>query len=142
MNKEPRFLPPKGLDMLHLASTDGHSCVIYRIDPADGKPGSIIPDRFRKQAVGEGCDVVGLNLNDEGGGAGPTKEDLILAAITAVMERQAPDELEGDGRAKLAAVSKQVGFKVTKVQYEAAWPKFVESLGAGDKDEDDDGVDD
>ncbi|WFS20644.1 hypothetical protein P9K38_10010 [Pseudomonas sp. 905_Psudmo1] len=140
MSNAPRFLPPKGLDMLHLANTDGHSCVIYRVDPADGKPGSVIPDRFRKQAVGEGCDVVGLNLNEPEQGDELTKNGLIMAAIKAVMERQNPEELAGDSRPKVAAISKQAGFKVTKEQFEAVWPQFVESLGEEDKDND--GVDD
>lgn len=136
MSNTPRFLPPKGLDMLHLANTDGHSCVIYRVDPDDGKPGSIIPDRFRKQAVGEGCDVVGLNFKEPEQGDELTKSGLIMAAIKVVMERQDPEELAGDSRPKVAAISKQAGFKVTKEQFEAVWPQFVESLGADDKEED------
>lgn len=136
MSNQPRFLPPEGKPEFHLASTDGHSCVIYKISPEDNKPGTIIPERFRKLAVGEGCGVVGLDFQgDEGSVA--NKTDLIIAAIAAVLDRQQADELEGDGRPKLAAVGKQAGFKVTKTQFDAAWPQYVDGLGAEDEGQDD-----
>lgn len=137
MSNQPRFLPPKGKSEFHLASTDGHSCVIYKVSPDDSKPGTIIPERFRKLAVGEGCGVVGLDF-DESADDGAGMADLIIAAIAAVMDRQQADELAGDGRPKIAAVTKQAGFKVTKTQFDAAWPQYVDSLGADDEDEDQD----
>lgn len=140
MSNQPRFLPPEGMSEKHLANTDGHSCVIYAICPNDKKKGTIVPDRFRKLAIGEGCGVVGLSL-DSGSDTAASKTDLIVAAITAVMERQDAAELEGDGRPKLAAIAKQAGFKATKTQFDAAWPLYVESLGAGDEEEDEDQAD-
>lgn len=136
MSNQPRFLPPENKAEFHLASTDGHSCVIYKISPEDNKPGTVIPDRFRKLAVGEGCGVVGLDFQGEEGSVA-NKTDLIIAAIAAVLDRQQADELEGDGRPKLAAVGKQAGFKVTKTQFDAAWPQYVDGLGADDEGQDD-----
>jgi hypothetical protein len=137
MSNQPRFLPPEGKPEFHLASTDGHSCVIYQVSPEDNKPGTIIPERFRKLAVGEGCGVVGLDFNAKAD-AGANKTDLIVAAIGAVLDRQQADELEGDGRPKVAAVGKQAGFKVTKTQFDAAWPQYVDSLGTDDDSDDQD----
>lgn len=134
MSNQPRFLPPEGKTEFHLATTEGHSCVIYKISPEDNKPGTVIPDRFRKLAVGEGCGVVGLDFQGEEGGV-TDKTGLIIAAIAAVLDRQQADELEGDGRPKLAAVGKQAGFKVTKTQFDAAWPQYVDGLGTDDEDE-------
>lgn len=133
---DPRFLPPKGKSEHHMAGTDGHSCVIYLIDPNDQKKGTVIPERFRRQAVGDNCGIVGLESEEEEGGTSAELTDLIIAAIAAVMERQLPDELGGDGRAKVAAVGKQAGFKVTKAQFEDAWPKYVDGLGAGEDGDD------
>lgn len=137
MSNQPRFLPPEGKAEFHLAGTDGHSCVIHRVSPEDNKPGTIIHDRFRKLAIGEGCGVVGLDFN-EGDQSAATKNDLIIQAMGAVLNRQQDDELEGDGRPKIAAVSKQAGFKVTKPQYEAAWPLYLRSLSTADQDDQDD----
>lgn len=131
---DPRFLPPKGKSEHHMAGTDGHSCVIYLIDPNDQKKGTVIPERFRRQAVGDNCGIVGLESEEEPGGNPEELTGLIVAAIAAVMERQSPDELGGDGRAKVAAVTKQAGFKVTKAQFDEAWPKYVDGLGADDED--------
>lgn len=135
---EPRFLPPKGKSELHMAITaGGHSCVVYGTDPADGKKGTVIPERFRKIAIGEGCGIVGIDDGDDQEGGEQSKDALIIAAITAVMERQAPDELDAQGAAKLAAVKKQAGFNVTKVQLDAAWAKYVDGLGDDESDSDD-----
>ncbi|WP_447593530.1 hypothetical protein [Aquipseudomonas campi] len=134
---EPRFLPPKGKTEIHLATTEGgHSCVIYAIDPTDKKKGTIIPDRFRKLAIAENCGIVGIDDGEDESNTSPSKNDLIVAAITKIMERQIPEELEGDGRPKVAVVKKEAGFNVTKAQFEAAWPLYVEGLGAEDEGED------
>lgn len=135
MSNQPRFLPPSGMSEKHLANTDGHSCVIYLEDPKDKKKGTIIPDRFRKLAVAEGCGIVGISEDDGGSKGLPTKSDLIVKAIAEVLERQVAEELEGDGRPKVAAVGKQAGFKVTKTQFDEAWPKYVDSLESEDEDE-------
>lgn len=137
MSNQPRFLPPEGKTEFHLATTDGHSCVIYSISPDDNKPGTVIPERFRKIAVGEGCGIVGLDFKGVEGGV-TDKTSLIIAAIGAVLDRQEEGELEGNGRPKLAAVGKQAGFKVTKTQFDAAWPQYVDSLDADDDNDDQD----
>lgn len=137
MSNQPRFLPPSGMSEKHLAGTDGHSCVIYLEDPKDKKKGTIIPDRFRKLAVAEGCGIVGISEDEDGGEGQPTKSELIIKAIAEVMKRQDAEELEGDGRPKVKAVGKQAGFNVTKTQFEAEWPLYVESLGDEDESQDD-----
>lgn len=133
MSNQPRFLPPEGLREKHLATTDGHTCVIFDKCPQDGQRGTIVPDRFRKLAIGEGCGVVGLDFTDNNDG-GANKTDLIIAAIAAVLDRQDAEELGGDGRPKVAAVGKQAGFKVTKDQFDAAWPQYVDGLDDGEDD--------
>ena len=137
MSNQPRFLPPEGKKEFHLATTDGHSCVIHEVCPVDKKPGTVIPERFRKLAIGEGCGVVGLDFT-QSKSQSVNKTDLIIAAIAAVLDRQQADELEGDGRPSLAAVGKEAGFKVTKTQFDAAWPQYVDSLGADDDNDDQD----
>lgn len=129
MSNNPRFLPPEGRMSIQLANTDGHSFVIDAINPEDGKPGTEVPLRFRKMAIAEGCGIVGIDTGDGQDNTSDTeKTDLIIKAIAAVMERQAPEELNGDGRPTIAALKKQAGFGVNKGQFEAAWPLYVESL--------------
>ena len=87
MSNQPRFLPPEGKKEFHLATTDGHSCVIHEVCPVDKKPGTVIPERFRKIAIGEGCGVVGMDFT-QGKSQAASKTDLIIAAIAAVLDRQ------------------------------------------------------
>ena len=60
MSNQPRFLPPEGKKEFHLATTDGHSCVIHEVCPVDKKPGTVIPERFRKIA-GVATDTIELS---------------------------------------------------------------------------------
>lgn len=129
---EPRFLPPEGKSEHHIARTDGHSIVIHSIFPDDSRPGTPIPLSFRADAIGAGCGIVGIDLASTGPAAKTDKGSLIAAAIAAVMERQDPAELEGDGRPSLDALKKQAGFGVTKAQLEAAWVVYVDGLDGDD----------
>ena len=81
--------------------------------------------------------IASLGWCGENAGQFDGRLQLLGAAIAAVLDRQQADELEGDGRPSLAAVGKEAGFKVTKTQFDAAWPQYVDSLGADDEDQDD-----
>lgn len=129
MSHEPRFLPPPGMPLLQLAGTDGHTCVIYPVDPADDLPGTIIPARFRGAAIAACCLVVGIDLGEADQAGTVSSKDLVRQAIEAVLARDNPDELEGDGRPRLAAVKKQAGFGVTKLQLDEAWTAYTDDLG-------------
>ncbi|WP_431484202.1 hypothetical protein [Pseudomonas solani] len=130
-----RFLPPEGQELHHISRTDGHSIVIHLIDPSDGKDGTSVPVRFRKDAVADGCRVVGMDLGEDGGPPDGQKTTIIVEAIKVILERKDEGELNGDGRPNLNALKKQAGFGVTRDEFEAAWEIFEKGL-------DDDGQDD
>lgn len=135
-NNEVRFLPAPGSDPAegtHISLTSGHACRVFAIGP-DGKKGTAIPMMFRKHAVAVGCGIVGIEEpapapKEEG------KQDLIVAAITQLIEAGSPDTLDGNGRPKLAEVKKVAGFNVLKKDLDDAWGVFVAQLGDDDKDE-------
>lgn len=126
---EVRFLPAPGSDPVegtHIALTSGHACRVFASGP-DGKKGTAIPVMFRKHAVAMGCGIVGIEEpapppKEEG------KQDLIVAAITQLVEAGIPDTLDGNGRPKLAEVKKAAGFNVQKKEMDDAWAVFVEQL--------------
>lgn len=123
-----RFLPPLGQELHHISRTDGHSIVIYLIDPSDDKEGTSVPLRFRKDAIADGCRVVGVDLGEDGGPPEGQKTTIIVEAIQAILDRKDEGELNGDGRPNLNALKKQAGFGVTREEFEAAWVIFEESL--------------
>lgn len=127
MSDDIRFSPPQGLTSLSIALLTGHSLCIHSVHPVDGKAGTPVPVRFRKEAISRGCDPVGVEV-DEGEDEGKTKSDLILDAIEAVIQRNDAYEVEADGTPKLAAVKKQAGFGITKPEFEAAFEAFKLSL--------------
>lgn len=126
-----RFLPAKGdeAEGTHIAMTSGHACRVKLIG-ADGERGTPIPLMFRKAAIAQGCGVVGIDEDQDEGEeeAGPTKQDLIVKAITELVEGNDPAMLEGDGRPKLEAVKKAAGFNVSKKMFDDAWGVFTDSL--------------
>ena len=128
MAENVRLLPPEGRSSLSIAILSGHSICIYGVFPEDGKPGTPVPVKFRKQALEAGCNPVGFTVEDEE--ADPdTKSALILKAIEAIVERNNADDFNGDGRPSLKTVKAQVGFGLTASELNAAWESFEKSLG-------------
>jgi hypothetical protein len=127
MSDTLRFNPPSGMNSLSIALLSGHSMCIHRVHPTDQLPGTEIPVRFRKEALAKGCAPVGVDI-DEDEEQGDTKSDLILKAVEAVIDRNDSDEVDANGRPKLAAVKKQAGMNVTKVELDAAFDAFEKSL--------------
>lgn len=128
MSDDIRLNPPSGLNAFSLVSLSGHSLCIHRINPLDGEPGTPTPVKFRKDAFAAGCSVVGVDVDESEEDAGGEKAALILKALESVVERNSPDEVDANGRPKLAAVKKEAGFGVTKVELDAAFTAFEASL--------------
>jgi len=127
MSDTLRFNPPSGMNSLSIALLSGHSMCVHRQHPTEDQPGTAIPVRFRKEALAKGCSPVGVDI-DEDEEQSDTKSDLILKAVEAVIDRNDSDEVDANGRPKLAAVKKQVGFTITKVELDAAFDTFEKSL--------------
>lgn len=128
MSDDIRLNPPYGTNLHSLVSLSGHSLCIHRTHPIDGLAGTPVPVKFRKDAFSAGCTVVGVNVDEEEE-APKTKAELILEALEAVISRDTKEEIEASGRPTLEAVSKQVGFTVTKPHLEKAFAVFEKSLG-------------
>lgn len=124
-----RFLPAQDSDHegTHLAMTSGHACRVHAIGP-DGKPGTWIPPKFRKMAIAAGCGIVGIEEPKAPRVDNTTKQSLIVEAIGTVLERNDPEELQGDGRPNVEAIKAIVGFNVTKKMYDDAFGVFSDAL--------------
>lgn len=127
MSDTLRFNPPSGMNSLSIALLTGHSMCVHRTHPEDQLPGTPIPVRFRKEALAKGCAPVGVDIEEDEEQTA-TKSELILKAVEAVIERNDADEVDANGRPKLAAVKKEAGFNVTKVELDAAFDDFEKSL--------------
>jgi len=132
---ELRFLPPDGEDELHIGLTSGHSTFVYRLHPDDGKPGTPIDPRYRKEAIARGCEIVGMEADEEPGSSIPNQHQLIIQAIEAIVQADQPETFDATGRPLIEVVKKQAGFNISKRAYDEAWVEFEASLneagGAG-----------
>lgn len=125
-----RFLPAQEAhdEGTHIALTTGHACRVYETDPKDGKRGTVIPTMFHKPAIASGCGVVGIAEQELEQEPDANKQELIVEAISKVIEAGNESDLDGQGRPKLASVKKTAGFNILKGDLDAAWEAFVESL--------------
>lgn len=130
MAEEQRMIPPQGQESVPVFIPSGQSVRVYRTHPEDGKEGSVVPTKFKKEAFKLGCVFVGEEYDeDDGMKPAQSQEELIVAAIRAILHRDDPDEIEADGRPKLATVKDEAGFGVTRAQLTSAWAVFEKSLG-------------
>lgn len=127
--KELRFLPNPDSDAegTQVALLSGHITRVYATGP-DGKPGTPIDQRFHKAAIGEGCSVVGVVDPTAQPADDQNKRGLIVEAIEAIVESGDADDLDGNGRPKIAVVKGIAGFGITKSELDAAWAVFAASL--------------
>ncbi|KTT33821.1 hypothetical protein SB18R_03290 [Pseudomonas oryzihabitans] len=129
-----RFLPPTGHDQLHIGLTSGHSTIVYRLNPEDGKPGTPIQQRYRKEAIARGCEIEGMEDEEEVSEEPTDHHQLIIQAIEAIIQADQPESFDENGRPLIEVVKKQAGFNITKREYDAAWVDFEESLNQPDGD--------
>ncbi|HGW4494025.1 TPA: hypothetical protein ACNIE0_000449 [Pseudomonas aeruginosa] len=125
-----RFLPAEDADHegTQVALSSSHITRVYDVSPEDGKRGTWIHQRFRKAAIAAGCSIVGIGDHEEPEGDDGSKLALIVVAIEKLVETNAPETLNNEGKPKLAAVKKTAGIGITKTELDAAWAKFVADL--------------
>lgn len=121
---------------IHLALTSGHTAVVTR-EPVE------LHAMFAKEAISRGC--LPGNLTEEeavliatGGQAqdpGFVRLDKLIEGINKMLDSSDEANFTNDGRPRVDAVSKTVGFTVTREEVATAWEKVSADLkkagGAG-----------
>lgn len=127
--KELRFLPNPESDAegTQVPLLSGHIARVYAKGP-DGKPGTPLESRFQKAAIQAGCSVVGVSDHVNEASNDQEKVALIVRAIETVVETGDSDDLDGQGRPKLAVVKRVAGFGITKSELDTAFAAFTADL--------------
>lgn len=107
-----KFKAP-GLSAVVVSLKSGHT---FAIKPE----GSDVPEQFRAAAIAAGCTSVALGKPKKGDQA-PTKSDLLVAAIDKMLDTDDEGAFDGDGKPNLEALSKVVGFNVSREERDAAF---------------------
>jgi hypothetical protein len=103
---------------IFIALTTGHTCVI-------GPALIEVEPRFHREAVARGAIPEGMAASVAlVGGHEATTTELIAKAVRAMVADADGDEFGNDGRPKATAISKRVGFTVSREQRDAAWAEL------------------
>ena len=124
-----RMIPPKGKDSVPVFNPAGQSMRVYRHHPTDEKEGTVVGQKFKKQALLLGCIFVGdVYDEDDELALAKSPQELIVDAIEKILSRDDAVEIENDGRPKMEVVKREVGFAVTRAQLTSAWAVFEATL--------------
>lgn len=110
-----KFYPPEGAQELQIALTSGHTCLIT-------EDGNEIPALFHKEAIAKGCRIENV-VDAKVDSADPQfdRRAKIAEAIDDMVDAGDQEEFTNDGKPDVRAVSKRVGFNVTREERDEIW---------------------
>lgn len=108
-----KFLPPEN-QPVQIALTSGHIAIV---EPE----GTDIPKIFHKQAIALGCLPEGVEREASADAKPFDKSSAIIEAMYAMVDDADESEFTGDGKPDVRALSKRVGFTVTRDERDVAW---------------------
>lgn len=119
-----KFKTP-GSEPIMIGLTSGHTLTIL-------PTGTDTPVIFRKAALERGCVPVGIEVEAGSAGTGPTKAQVIEAAIEKLLNGDDEGAFTGDGRPNADKLSEAAGFKISASERDAAWADYQAKNPAGD----------
>jgi hypothetical protein len=113
-----KFKAP-GQEPIMVGLTSGHTIVI-------SPKGTDVPERFRKEAIARGCIPLGVGkiTADDSASADTTKAEKLIAAIDALLDSTDENAFDKDGKPNVEALSKVVGFTVSRSERDAAMEAY------------------
>jgi len=108
-----KFFPPEN-QPIQIALTSGHIAVV---EPT----GTDIHKIFHKQAIALGCLPEGVERDTPADTKPFDKASAIIEAMYKMVDDADESEFTGDGKPDVRALSKRVGFAVTRDERDSAW---------------------
>jgi hypothetical protein len=112
---------------IHVALTNGHTCVIPPANEAN-PDGVDIDPMFHREAIAKGAEPAGLPPAPKVDSNTPTRSGVITAALQAMLDGSEESDFKKDGTPDLNSVSRRCGFKVSREEVEAIWAGLKESV--------------
>jgi hypothetical protein len=114
---------------VHLSLTSGHVAQV-------GAELTEIDPRFHREAIANGCIPEGVADEKEQERTGNfNRAAEINKAIEAMLDGTDKNDFTGDGKPDTRALSKRVGFTVSREERDEAWKPFEESTSPDTKTE-------
>ena len=108
-----KFYPP-GKESVQIGLTSGHMATI---EPT----GTELHPSFHKEAIARGCMPEGIGQAPQEQAQGFDKMASIVEAMYKMVDEGIESEFTGDGKPDVRAVSKRVGFTVSRGERDGAW---------------------
>lgn len=116
-----KFYPPEG-QPVQIALTTGHIAVIEAT-------GTELETKFHREAIALGCMPEGIERETPQEGKAFDKMSAIVEAMQMMVKEPNAADFTADGKPKTDAVSKIVGFTVSREERDNAWEAVVDDAG-------------
>lgn len=116
-----KFFPP-GDEAIQIGLTSGHMAVV---EPQ----GSELHPAFHKEAIALGCMPEGIGRAPQEPEQGFNKMAAIIEGVQRMIDSGNEADFTGDGKPKTDALSKLVGFTVSRDERDTAWDTVVSDSG-------------
>ena len=103
---------------VHLALTSGHTAVVT-------PEGTELDPVFHRAAVAEGCLPEGVSAEVHSPGAEPTRKDIIVGAMNAMLDGKDEKDFNADGRINLARLNARLGFTIAREEADAVFEEIT-----------------
>lgn len=114
-------------EAIHVALTNGHTCVIPPED--EGNPDGVeIHAMFHREAIARGAIPAGVSLTPAVADNTPTRTAVITQALQQMLDGNEESDFKKDGTPDLNSLSRHVGFKVAREECDAIWAGLKESV--------------
>lgn len=117
-----KFYPPAD-QPVQIALTSGHITVV---EPA----GTELETRFQREAIALGCMPEGVEREKPQEGAGFDKMAAIIDTINIMVDDGDEGEFTSDGKPDVRALSRRVGFTVSRGERDTAWDTVSDDTAA------------
>jgi hypothetical protein len=116
-----KFFPPEDKPV-QIALTTGHIAIV---EPT----GTDLHPNFHREAIALGCMPEGIERAIPQEGKAFDKMSAIVEAMQAMVEAPSEEDFTADGKPKTDAVSRIVGFTVSREERDNAWEAVVDDGG-------------
>lgn len=117
-----KFFPPTD-EAVQIGLTSGHMAIVEAT-------GTELHPSFHKEAIARGCMPEGIGRAPQEPAVGFDKMATIIEAMQAMVDDGIEAEFTGDGKPDVRALSKRVGFTVSKGERDGAWDAVADEAPA------------
>lgn len=119
-----KFYPPDNQPM-QIGLTTGHVAIV---EPG----GTELDARFHREAIAKGCMPEGIERDKPVEAKGFDKMSAIINTVIEMVDEGNEAEFTGDGKPDVRALSKRVGFTVSREERDTAWEAVADDSPAAE----------